>query len=62
MENVKVSNELLNEIIRYIEETQEAIDDEWGSCRKLKDLIECGEMPDIYEQLTKIRDGSNNEH
>jgi hypothetical protein len=44
--------EFLIAIKSYIEETQEAIDGEWGSCRSIASLIRAGEMPQpIYSEV-----------
>ena len=60
----ETSNELytllptvLNKMIEYIEETEETIDGEWGSCRNLKELIENGDMPDLYKTLLALKNG-----
>jgi hypothetical protein len=44
--------EFLIAIKSYIEETQEAIDAEWGSCRNFVSLISAGMMPQpIYSEV-----------
>ncbi len=44
--------EFLIAIKSYIEETQETIDGEWGSCRCIAELIRAGEMPEpIYSEV-----------
>lgn len=48
---------VLDEIIEYIENTEETIDDEWGSCRKLKELIRDKQMPKLYDKLLALRNG-----
>ena len=49
-------NELLPEIIDYIEMMEEFIDADHGSCRKTKDLIKDNCMPEIYNKLLSLRD------
>jgi hypothetical protein len=49
-------NELLPEIIDYIEMMEESIDGEWGSGRSSKDLIKDNCMPEIYNKLLSLRD------
>lgn len=53
MKGMIVMKELLLRIKEYIEEAQENIDSEWGSCRSVEDIINDGEMPDIYNDLIK---------
>jgi hypothetical protein len=48
---------VLDEIIKYIEETEETIDEEWGLCRKLHELINDKDMPELYDKLLAIRNG-----
>lgn len=55
--NVLLPADLLDEIIKYIEETEETIDGEWGSCRDLKVLIRAKEMPELYDKLIALRNG-----
>ena len=69
MENVDLKNEtptfgnvllpaaLLDEIIKYIEETEETIDGEWGSSRSVKKLIEHNCMPELYEKMLALKNG-----
>jgi hypothetical protein len=42
---------LLEDVKKYIEETQVTIDGEWGSCRGLEELKEQGLMPELYTQV-----------
>lgn len=48
---------LLDEIIKYIEKTEETIDGEWGLGRDLKELIRDKEMPELYDKLIALRNG-----
>ena len=48
---------MVEEITEEIEETEETIDGEWGSCRNLKELIENGDMPDLYKTLLALKNG-----
>jgi hypothetical protein len=69
MENVNLKNEtptfgdvllpavLLDEIIKYIEETEEIIDGEWGSCRSVETLIEHNCMPELYAKMLALKNG-----
>ncbi len=44
--------EFLMAIKSYIEEMQVVIDGEWGSCRRIAELIRAGEMPQpIYSEV-----------
>jgi hypothetical protein len=60
----KKSNELytllptvLDEIIEYIEETEQTIEWEWGSSRSLQEVKDAKEMPDIYYKLIALKNG-----
>ena len=46
---------VLDEMIEYIEEMEQTIDVEWGSCRDLKGLIEDECMPELYDKLIALR-------
>jgi len=48
---------VLDEIIKYIEDTEQTIDSEWGSCRDLKGLIRDEQMPELYDKLIALRNG-----
>tara|TARA_R110002111_G_C5741117_1_gene349641 strand:+ start:335 stop:547 length:213 start_codon:yes stop_codon:yes gene_type:complete len=48
---------VLNEMIEYIEETEQTIDGEWGSCRNLKELIKDKDMPGLYKTLLTLKNG-----
>jgi hypothetical protein len=48
---------VLDEIIKYIENTKQTIDWEWGSCRDLKELIRDKAMPELYDKLIALRNG-----
>ena len=43
--------EILQKIKQYIEETEVANDTEWGSGRRLDELICDGAMPDLYKSV-----------
>ena len=42
---------LLEEMKNYIEDAQEMIDFEWGSCRSARKIFEDGDMPEIYSKV-----------
>ena len=48
---MNINYDIFNEILEYIENTEETIDGEWGSARTRKELIEQGDMPDIYYKI-----------
>jgi len=48
---------LLDEIIKYIEETEEIIDGEWGSDRSVEKLIEHNSMPELYAKMLALKNG-----
>jgi len=54
---IKVDFKVLDEIIEYIEDTEQTIDGEWGSCRNLKELIRDKQMPELYDKLITLRNG-----
>lgn len=49
--------DVLDEIIEYIVNTEETIDNEFGLCRGLKELIRDKKMPKIYDKLIDLRNG-----
>lgn len=51
-----MKQELINEIIAYIEEVEQKMENEWGSFREVSELIEKKEMPDVYYKLVQIRE------
>ena len=55
-ENRKL-REALKKCKEYIEEKEEVIDSEWGSCRGLSELIKYGEMPELYDEIIKLIGG-----
>ena len=56
--NVLLPVILLDEIIKYIEETEKRIDGEWGSCRSVEKLIEHKCMPELYSKMLALKNGS----
>ena len=50
-----LSPTVLDEMIEYIEEMEQTIDGEWGSCRDLKELIKDECMPELYDKLLALR-------
>lgn len=55
--NVLLPAVLLDEIIKYIEETEETIDGEWGSSRSVEELIEHNCMPELYAKMLALKNG-----
>ena len=55
--NVLLPAVLLDEIIKYIEETEEHIDGEWGSGRSVEKLIEHNCMPKVYAKMLALKNG-----
>ena len=49
---------VLDEIIQYIEETDQKIEWEWGSWRSLQEVKDAKEMPDIYYKLIALKNGA----
>lgn len=47
---------LLDEIIKYIEDVEDKIEGEWGSRRPLDQLIKENAMPDVYYKLVSMRE------
>ena len=47
--------EVLNDILKYIENTQVQIDGEWGDGRTLEQLIVNKEMPKLYHDLIDLK-------
>ena len=53
-----LSPAVLDEIIEYIEETDQIIEFEWGgSCRSLQEVKDAKGMPDIYYKLIALKNG-----
>ena len=48
---------VLDEMIEYIEETDQDIEWEWRSCRSLQEVKDARDMPDIYYKLIALRNG-----
>lgn len=48
---------VLDEMIEYIEETDQQIEWEWGSCRSLQEVKDANDMPDIYYKLIALKNG-----
>jgi len=48
---------LLDEIIKYIEETEETLDGDWGSSRSVEKLIEHNCMPELYAKMLALKNG-----
>lgn len=48
---------VLDEMIKYIEETDQRIEWEWGSCRSLQEVKDARDMPNIYYKLIALRNG-----
>lgn len=48
---------VLDEMIEYIEETDQQIEWEWGSCRSLQKVKDDNDMPDIYYKLIALKNG-----
>lgn len=51
-----LSESLLDDIIKELEEVSHGTDNEIGKCRSLEDLIIDGAMPDVYYKLIYLRD------
>lgn len=51
---VNIDKKILDEIIEYIEDSARGIDGEIY-CRSLQELIEDGDMPEIYSKLIELR-------
>ena len=48
---------VLDEMIKYIEDTDQDMEWEWGECRSLQKLKDAKEMPDIYYKLMALKNG-----
>lgn len=51
---IRVDKELIENIIKYIEQVEDKIEWEFGGCRELEEIIEVGDMPEIYYQLKEL--------
>lgn len=49
-----MDEELIQEIITYIEEKEECVDGEFGSARSLEKLISDNDMPELYWKLKNL--------
>jgi hypothetical protein len=56
-----ITEAMLQTILEYIEDMEESADWEWGSCRKVNELIELNEMPDIYYKLVELKNKQAND-
>ena len=50
-----ISDELLDEVIKYVERSEVKIDGEWGTRRTLAQLEKDQELPDLLYQLRQLR-------
>ena len=48
---------VLDEMIKYIEDTDQDMEWEWGSCRSLQEVKDAKEMPNIYYKLMALKNG-----
>ena len=48
---------VLDEMIEYIEDTDQQIEWEWGSCRSLQEVKDANDMPGIYYKLIALKNG-----
>ena len=55
---VELPLDVLDEIIEYIKETEEIIDEDLRPIRDLKALVRNLKMPRLYDRLIEIRDGA----
>ena len=49
-----MDEELIKEVLQYIEDMEETIDGERGSCRTAGELIASDSMPDLYKKLKNL--------
>jgi hypothetical protein len=52
-----ISRTLLDEALRYIEEEEYWVEQNFGGCRTLEELIKGDAMPEVYDKLVAIRIG-----
>lgn len=45
--------EFLQSLKSYIKRMEAMQEQEWGSCRPLEELIETGDMPEVYKEVVK---------
>jgi len=51
-----MDKELIKEILEYMECVEVKIECEWGYCRSLGELVDAGEMPELYTKLKATLD------
>lgn len=51
----KIPINVIEEMIKYMEESEYTIQQEWGLSMPLEQLIETGEMPELYYKLLKVK-------
>lgn len=56
-QKIEVTKDFLLEIIKYINDLETTIDDEFGMCRSIEEIISEEEMPEIYTKLKALVDG-----
>lgn len=49
-----MNDDLIKRTIKYIEHAAYEIENEWGEFRSLKELIDDGDMPDVYYELKEL--------
>ena len=51
---MKMANDLINQMIKYIEGAEKQMEDEYGVGAELKDIIAANHMPCLYYKLVKL--------
>ena len=46
---------MLDRVIKYMEESEESFDGEYGVGRDLHDIVLDGDMPELYDELLALR-------
>lgn len=50
-----MGDNLIDELVSYIEMVEVAGDEEWGSCRNIEKLLHDADMPAVYYKLIELK-------
>ena len=53
---IEIKQDLISELIAYIEAVEQRIENEWGWTRPISEVIEKNEMPEVHYKLKEMRE------
>lgn len=54
---VMMEIELIKEVLQYIEDVEQKIEGEFGSCRIFEQIVADGDAPEVYGKLKALLEG-----